>query len=108
MELETLKRASAAADKVEKDNKAQEQAIEDKLSELNESLVTIQSQVDTLTKEVQQVDQEPKNKEVNTAKQEELSRSISKLGTVLESIESQLKEKLALTKTQIAEYLQRR
>lgn len=105
LELETLKRANAPADQREKDHKGQEEAIEVKLSELKESLVIIQSQVDSLTKEVTPVDNDPKTTNSATERKVELSASITKLGKVLESMESQLKEKLALTKTKMEEYL---
>lgn len=104
LELETLKQGTLVVDKVvEKDYKAQEDAIEVTLSGLKESLATLQNQVDSLAKELQQVDD--KNKESATDKKEELSVSITKLGTLLESMESQLKEKLALTKTRMEDYL---
>ena len=105
-ELETLKRATASVDKVEKDNnKAQEEAIEAKLNGLKDSLETLQSQVDLLTQEVQELDNDKDKESAAAEKKEELSTSITKLGNVLESMESQLKEKLVFTRAKIEAYL---
>lgn len=95
IELEALKRGKSEQE-IEQERQIQTE-IEEKIAALNESQGQLQKEVDVLTKEVKELEKASKRDNLKE-KNEELSLSLMKLGTVLESMESQLKEKLALAK----------
>lgn len=104
MELEALKRG-----KSEKEIKAEQEArekIESKIASLNTSLDKTKEQVNALKKEIEELEKDSSaeaNSDKLKGKKESLSQGVAEMKAVLESLEVQLKDKLALAKTKMGD-----
>jgi septation ring formation regulator EzrA len=105
VELEVLKRGTSE-EEIEKELETKEKMTM-KITSLNTSFDKMKEQADTLKKEIEELEGNSSSKsDANKfkGKKESMSIAVAKVGAVMESLEGQLKDKLALANTKVEEW----